>query len=48
MSDFDTETTLVRVDESCWEGMLSDQWNIGNNPNGGYLLAVTEIGRAHV
>ena len=41
MSDFDTETTLVQVDESCWEGMLSDQWNIGNNPNGGYLLAVT-------
>ncbi len=41
MSDFDIETTLRQVDDLEWEGMLSDQWNIGNNPNGGYLLALT-------
>jgi acyl-CoA thioesterase len=41
MSDFESESTLVQVDDVCWEGMLSDQWNIGDNPNGGYLLTVT-------
>ncbi|MEH6911511.1 MAG: thioesterase family protein [Oceanicoccus sp.] len=48
MSDFDIETTLNQVDELCWEGQLSDQWNIGNNPNGGYLLAVTVRAVAHL
>lgn len=41
MSDFDIETSLSQVDDTNWQGVLSDQWNIGDNPNGGYLLAVT-------
>ena len=41
MSDFDTETTLSQLDDGRWQGLLSDQWNIGDNPNGGYLLAIT-------
>jgi len=41
MSDFDTETSLTQIDDTHWQGMLSDQWNIGDNPNGGYLLATT-------
>jgi len=41
MSDFDTETTLSQVDDGHWQGLLSEQWNIGDNPNGGYLLAIT-------
>lgn len=40
MHHFDAETALVRVDANTWRGTLSEAWNIGNNPNGGYLLSV--------
>lgn len=45
--------TEVRRAEGGWEAHLRPRWNVGNNPNGGYLLAVAtramslEAGRPH-
>lgn len=36
---FDEETKLIPVDETRWRTHVSSQWHIGDNPNGGYLLA---------
>ena len=36
---FDTETISKRVSDNHWRMNLGPDWNIGNNPNGGYLLA---------
>lgn len=36
---FDTDTAVSRA-ESGWGAELHPRWNVGNNPNGGYLLAV--------
>jgi len=36
---FDTETTPSRVSDDHWQLNLAPEWNIGENPNGGYLLA---------
>lgn len=38
--DFDTETAVQRLDDNLWRGHISGSWNIGDNPNGGYLLSV--------
>jgi acyl-CoA thioesterase len=40
MFAFDEDTTVHRASESAWDVQLSDRWNIGPNPNGGYVLAV--------
>lgn len=40
MNHFDRETSLERVSPTEWRGSLSGAWNIGANPNGGYLLSV--------
>ena len=37
--DFDAETALRRVGENRWQSDLTSEWHIGDNPNGGYLLA---------
>lgn len=37
---FDEETALTRTGESTFVGRVSKAWNIGTNPNGGYLLAI--------
>ncbi|HUE60888.1 MAG TPA: thioesterase family protein, partial [Acidimicrobiales bacterium] len=34
------EDTSVRLDGGVWKASLDPGWNVGNNPNGGYLLAV--------
>ena len=34
------EDTAVRPDDRVWKAELNPGWNVGNNPNGGYLLAV--------
>ena len=36
---FDTDTAVRKTDDG-WAADLQPRWNIGNNPNGGYLLAV--------
>lgn len=40
LSQFDQETAVIALADDSWQGHISDQWNIGNNPNGGYLLSV--------
>ena len=39
-SDFQTDTVVARTDDRTWSAEVSPRWNIGNNPNGGYLLAL--------
>lgn len=36
---FDVETELVATGDHTWTTELTANWNIGENPNGGYLLA---------
>ena len=38
-SDFERDTA-VRRDADGWTADLQPRWNVGNNPNGGYLLAI--------
>src|ERR1700733_8127141 len=38
-SDFERDTA-VRRDPVGWTADLQPRWNVGNNPNGGYLLAI--------
>jgi acyl-CoA thioesterase len=40
MSAFDHDTLAQPAGELAWTGRISADWNIGANPNGGYLLAV--------
>ena len=48
MSHFDTETRLEALADGAWSGLVHPSWNIGDNPNGGYLLtlAVAALQRA--
>ncbi len=39
-SAFLTDTTVTRVDERTWSADVNPRWNVGDNPNGGYLLAI--------
>jgi len=38
MSDFEIETAIVPAGDGLWTARLAQDWNIGNNPNGGYAL----------
>ena len=40
MSQFDAETRLQTSADGSSGGQVSSSWNIGTNPNGGYLLAL--------
>src|SRR3954447_4118890 len=40
MFAFDEDTTARPAGDGAWDVELSDRWNIGPNPNGGYVLAV--------
>lgn len=40
MSQYDTETAISQQSENVWTGTLSQAWNIGDNPNGGYLVSI--------
>ena len=37
---FDLETAVEPFDDGRFAVDVSDQWNIGDNPNGGYLTAI--------
>ena len=37
---FDLETAVETFDDGRFAVDVSDQWNIGDNPNGGYLTAI--------
>jgi acyl-CoA thioesterase len=37
--DYDDETELVPAGEGRWTAQVTDGWQIGENPNGGYLVA---------
>lgn len=39
-SHFSQDTALVAGGEGLWHGQIEPNWNIGDNPNGGYLVAV--------
>ena len=39
-SAFLADTAVDRLDERTWSAEVNPRWNIGNNPNGGYLLAI--------
>lgn len=38
-SRFESETAIISTGDGTWSTHVSDAWNIGDNPNGGYLLA---------
>ena len=40
IGQFDIETAVSRQDDVLWRGHVSSAWNIGTNPNGGYLLSL--------
>lgn len=40
MSCFEAETAVERVTDVRWAAHVSTHWNIGANPNGGYLAAI--------
>ena len=40
MSSFESDTELEQVAGSRFRGVVSSGWNIGDNPNGGYLIAL--------
>ena len=40
LSQYDDETAVERVDEQRFRGRVSSAWNIGGNPNGGYLVSL--------
>jgi acyl-CoA thioesterase len=44
MSEFDDDIRLQPVGDGGWSGHVSPAWNIGGNPNGGYLLALAFAG----
>ena len=37
---FDTATTTTKLAPGRYRAPVSDAWNIGANPNGGYVLAL--------
>lgn len=39
-NQFDSETALTLQSPGQWTGQIDRNWNIGANPNGGYLVAI--------
>ncbi len=40
LSDFDRETAVAPMGDGRFGVQVSDRWNIGDNPNGGYLVSM--------
>jgi len=39
-SQFERDTLVTRVSEGLWKADVSARWNVGDVPNGGYLMAI--------
>ncbi len=39
-SQFDADTAVQRLAPGCYAAMITPRWNVGDKPNGGYLLAI--------
>ena len=44
LSAFEEETAVERLDDNRWSAHVTDRWNIGETPNGGYLVAIAVRG----
>lgn len=40
MNQFDDETAVRQIGGELWAAHVSPAWNIGDNPNGGYLISI--------
>lgn len=40
MNVFDDDTALVPAGPGTWRGRVTDGWNVGTGPNGGYIAAI--------
>ena len=40
MTEFDHDTAVEQLTENSFRGFVDPGWNIGDNPNGGYLLSL--------
>lgn len=40
MNLFDRDIQLGRLDDSSFAGVISNNWSVNGNPNGGYLMAM--------
>ncbi len=40
MPEFDEDTSVERVEEGRWRGVVNERWNVGSAPNGGYVAAL--------
>ncbi len=39
-SQFDADTAVQRLAPGCYAATITPRWNVGDKPNGGYLLAI--------
>ena len=39
---FDEETQVSELNSGQWRGFVHGHWNIGDNPNGGYLVSIAQ------
>jgi len=42
--EFDADTAVREVAPGTWQGEITDRWDIGDIPNGGYVLAIAIAG----
>jgi acyl-CoA thioesterase len=40
--EFDEDTAIARLGEGAYTATVTDRWNIGNLPNGGYTMAIAQ------
>ena len=40
LSEFERDTSVRRIETHRWRGEITPRWNIGNAPNGGYVMAM--------
>ena len=40
MGEYQEDTRVKQINDSLWQGQVTDRWNIGSIPNGGYLMGI--------